>query len=126
MSELKRCPFCGGEAIFHEYEAVDLFTVRCKECVCSTHSYFSESKAILAWNRRAPDMGNPATENDHIGEANKMITNADRIRAMSEEELADVVFGKCQIYGTKCTELDKNCADCTLAWLCAEAKEKSR
>lgn len=45
-------------------------------------------------------------------------TNADRIRAMSDEELSDVVYGPCQIKGHGgCNEPDKGCRECTLDWL---------
>ena len=48
-------------------------------------------------------------------------TNADRIRAMSDEELAKTLSGE-EIYPwcTKPCEYD-NCTDCVLAWLKQEA-----
>lgn len=50
-----------------------------------------------------------------------VVTNADRIRAMSDEELAKTISGD-QIYPwcTKPCEYD-NCTDCVLAWLKQEA-----
>ena len=61
MSELKRCPFCGGEAklhksIFIKYEA----TVICENCGARTLTHSSASyadvkmNAIKAWNTRKP------------------------------------------------------------------------
>ena len=52
----------------------------------------------------------------------KIITNADRIRAMSDEELAKTISGE-EIYPwcTKPCEYD-NCTDCVLAWLKQEAE----
>ena len=53
MSDLKRCPFCGGEAkiqsnLLHNYR------IYCVECGCQTISWSeSKEKAIEAWNRRA-------------------------------------------------------------------------
>lgn len=52
--ELKRCPFCGGEATFgansrpgHEY-------IRCGSCKARTYScYETQQEAIEAWNSRA-------------------------------------------------------------------------
>jgi len=59
MSELKKCPFCGGEAeIYHWYER---FYVRCSKCLISTLSHPTKQKAIAAWNRRA-DEWIPVTE----------------------------------------------------------------
>ena len=52
----------------------------------------------------------------------KPLTNADRIRAMSDEELAKTLSGE-EIYPwcTKPCEYD-NCTDCVLAWLKQEAE----
>jgi len=72
MSELKKCPFCGGEAVVHNL-GVD---IQCSVCgaktapsICTVNG---KKACIVAWNLRA-DTGIPATENDHIGEANKTI-----------------------------------------------------
>ena len=54
--ELKKCPFCGGEAIlkinhgFHK-EVVSAFAY-CKECGVATRSYALKATAVEAWNRR--------------------------------------------------------------------------
>lgn len=57
MTELKSCPFCGGEA---EVVAVtrhinnNLYVVKCKTCMASTRTY-SETKiedAKRQWNMR--------------------------------------------------------------------------
>ena len=50
-----------------------------------------------------------------------VVTNADRIRAMADEELAKTLSGE-EIYPwcTKPCEYD-NCTDCVLAWLKSEA-----
>lgn len=70
MSDLKPCPFCGGEAIAKLSSAkwVDeayrgkIFVVGCKECSCTTSPYLAlniidrceaKRQAIAAWNRRA-------------------------------------------------------------------------
>ena len=61
MSELKRCPFCGGEAriltsVFFRSDAC----VKCKKCGASTLVHSSASNedaklnAIKAWNTRKP------------------------------------------------------------------------
>lgn len=79
MEQLKPCPFCGGEAIFHQtsYGTTSpsycklTFTIRCTECgstAANACGYIkinlnssgefnimndSRPSAILAWNRRA-------------------------------------------------------------------------
>lgn len=57
MTELKPCPFCGGEA-FVRY-IMPCSAVQCEKCGASTgiySDYYEEvdgrSKAIEAWNRR--------------------------------------------------------------------------
>lgn len=54
MSEIKNCPFCGGEA--HKFENVidkGKWFVECKECGASV-LYRSENSAVKAWNTRKP------------------------------------------------------------------------
>lgn len=62
MSELKRCPFCGGEAKLEQEKIVGLYTVTCKDCFARIPFQFdfgeglevSKEKAIKAWNTRKP------------------------------------------------------------------------
>lgn len=61
-----------------------------------------------------------------IGEKKK-ITNADRIRQMTDEELADVMQGQCACCAyqlTGCTE--KECKDGAYEWLKQEVSEDAR
>lgn len=54
MTELKPCPFCGGEAKVQSF--YKNHCVYCAKCNASTMKYFqTETKAIEAWNRRAED-----------------------------------------------------------------------
>jgi hypothetical protein len=69
-------------------------------CGASSGYYDSEEKAIAAWNRRAGDDTNVAT-------------NADRIRSMSDEELAEFLEGE---YGNFET-------GCAVAWLRQPAED---
>lgn len=51
------------------------------------------------------------------------MTNADRIRNMSDEELASWYVIKCEIMmGIKCQKPYKTCKDCILDWLQSEAE----
>ena len=57
MSELKPCPFCGGEATISDggYSG-EKFLARCRELSCPAASGFirkTHDEAIAAWNRRA-------------------------------------------------------------------------
>lgn len=54
-SELKPCPFCGGEAFVYYSGSPgngEFSEVICKECKCQTDRLLGD-KAIEAWNRRA-------------------------------------------------------------------------
>ena len=52
MKELKKCPFCGGEAEIAGYK---IFWVICKECTAETKSFDTREEAIEAWNRRVKE-----------------------------------------------------------------------
>ena len=54
MSELKRCPFCGGEAeLKRGLTNLDNF-VECVACGCRTKLHNTKKSAIKAWNTRKP------------------------------------------------------------------------
>lgn len=64
MTDLKPCPFCGGEAKLsgqYEIEGISAWAVYCGRspsdffCGAQVTSIASEEKAIEAWNRRASD-----------------------------------------------------------------------
>lgn len=56
--ELKRCPFCGGEAVVSSFgrEGDEHFWIECSNAFCpvspETCEFGSEADAIAAWNRR--------------------------------------------------------------------------
>lgn len=54
MSELKPCPFCGGEAVpFNPFDNTDgTWCVLCSECASATGFEQTEAQAIAAWNSR--------------------------------------------------------------------------
>ena len=49
--ELKPCPFCGGEAFFHEIVEYGVKVV-CKNCWNESKFYHDKIDAIEAWNKR--------------------------------------------------------------------------
>lgn len=52
-------------------------------------------------------------------------TNADRIRSMTDEELAEVLFGSCieHIGVEECSHPEEACKSCVLDWLKSESEE---
>ena len=74
MSELKRCPFCGGEAkqrnevlrIGGYSRGVHRQYIHCVKCCCRTMSFdWDDEKAMVkAWNRRIPMATLDAEETD--------------------------------------------------------------
>lgn len=51
-SELKPCPFCGGEAA-PMYPGARSFEICCMVCNAETDVYGSVDEAATAWNKRA-------------------------------------------------------------------------
>ena len=60
MSELKPCPFCGGEAEYIQ-EGCVIGRVRCKECRISQTLLGTKEEVIGDWNTRTP-------QNDEVRE----------------------------------------------------------
>lgn len=63
MSDLKHCPFCGGEAELlitpHVPKGND-YTPRCRDASCAgriTKKWINKETALYAWNRRTTTEG---------------------------------------------------------------------
>lgn len=56
MEELKKCPFCGGEAkIYKLFDYISKYRVECTYCDMYTSAYATKEEAIEAWNRRVEE-----------------------------------------------------------------------
>lgn len=51
-SELKSCPFCGGQAILCKNTFNSLVSVECTDCGCSTPTKYSIKDVVDIWNAR--------------------------------------------------------------------------
>ena len=71
-TDLKRCPFCGGEGIvintFNSVIEGRVWEVRCVECGCVKDWSDTKKEAVSSWNRR-----NESTE---IEELRKKVNDA--------------------------------------------------
>ena len=66
----------------------------------------------------------------HCCRCDSRMTNADRIRNMSDEELADILFDSCidHIEVSSCERMFEkdSCKECVLEWLQSEAEQSRR
>ena len=53
MSELKRCPFCGGEAEILASNGLTKGWITCSHCGAEVPIIQTKKEAVAAWNRRA-------------------------------------------------------------------------
>ncbi len=86
MTELKSCPFCGGEAVPVYSDKGSLYTsnilmlsakgtVKCKKCEVRLQRIYSRvGKAIEAWNKRAESEWIPVTERLPEGKQEVLVT----------------------------------------------------
>ena len=97
--------------------------VPCMEC--NGKGFIAKYGEYSVWSKRCPNCGG-------TGIVKVPMTNADRIRAMSDEELAEFIsrieigdFGP-QVYGKTFCDMCKGqyeCDDCRLWWLQQPAEE---
>jgi len=58
MFELKKCPFCSGEAVIRNGNFSFMATIACLDCGAEVRVISEENaveKAVEKWNRRAGD-----------------------------------------------------------------------
>ena len=97
--------------------------VPCMEC--NGKGFIAKFGEYSVWSKRCPNCGG-------TGIVKVPMTNADRIRAMSDEELSEFIsrieigdFGQ-QVYGKTFCDMCKGqyeCDDCRLWWLQQPAEE---
>jgi Lar family restriction alleviation protein len=155
MDKLLPCPFCGENGTIKTryigYGSIGLgghdeYRVVCKGCRTSSDEYRTKEQAISAWNRRVdarqlalktrvcpmcedcPDGCPVETPKD----SRNIVTNAERIRSMTDEELAKEIqlirAGALNEYFEAIGVgiiVNGHAADYqqTLHWLCQPAKE---
>lgn len=84
MSELKRCPCCGGEAEIRQryikYNGVVtiVFEIKCKRCCMRSMAFFEKEEAIETWNTREP-------VDDVLERLEDMITFAENMPPVRDE-----------------------------------------
>lgn len=87
---------------------------------CNVRKAFDDSEEKISCN--CQHNSNPR-DNELCRICDGKQTNADKIRNMSDEELASWYVIKCEIMmGTKCQKPFKTCKDCILDWLQSEAE----
>lgn len=95
---------------------------KCKNCkhLCTMYNHTKES---FKWCSLIDDCPQEDIERDCDHYA--PMTNADRIRSMTDEELAETVMCPFDIIGSNKTCFYKrNCKECVLAWLQKESEEQ--
>lgn len=97
-TELKKCPFCGGEAlrVKRKREFPHIYSIMCVNCHCRTSFEKSEDEAITFWNTRKPmeriveqlEEGGSMERLTTTGtkEANESITIREMINKLAEYE----------------------------------------
>lgn len=113
QADLKPCPFCGKNKakIDYPYFPDTYCWVRCYECYCATPPFKTPEEAVEAWNRRASETAMKIDDGLEM-------TNADRIRHMTDEELIELVNSSVCHYVTDC--LDNDCEECGRKWVMSE------
>jgi Lar family restriction alleviation protein len=89
MSDLKPCPFCGGEVATiteHQgYQDPTIYAGLCKKCRARGPYCHTEAEAIAAWNRRAPA---PSAEGEALREAAKAVVRSELGKKMARDDWA--------------------------------------
>ena len=55
MTELRKCPFCGGKVEMYNY-CFNEWYIGCRECSCDLGVFDTKEEAIEAWNKRVSEV----------------------------------------------------------------------
>lgn len=93
----------------------------CLHYDCTNRNSFGYCKTTACINPKYNRLTIESTDNTFPAVVIKPCTNADRIRAMTDEELATIICCQDHKQGDEC--FDASCYDCTLDWLKQEVDE---
>lgn len=96
---------------------------KCKNCEHLGYLFDGDKVGERVWCGNIAD--SPVLDMERDCEYYVPQTNADRIRSMTDEELAEVLFGSCieHMGVEECSHHEKACKSCVLDWLKAESEE---
>lgn len=96
---------------------------KCKNCKHLGYLFDGDEVGERVWCGNIAD--SPVLDMERDCEYYVPQTNADRIRSMTDEELAEVLFGSCieHMGLEECSHPEEACKSCVLDWLKAESEE---
>lgn len=96
---------------------------KCKNCKHLGYLFDGDEVGERVWCGNIAD--SPVLDMERDCEYYVPQTNADRIRSMTDEELAEVLFGSCieHMGVEECSHPEEACKSCVLDWLKAESEE---
>jgi hypothetical protein len=96
---------------------------KCKNCKHLGYLFDGDKVGERVWCGNIAD--SPVLDMERDCEYYVPQTNADRIRSMTDEELAEVLFGSCieHMGVEECSHPEEACKSCVLDWLKAESEE---
>ena len=95
---------------------------KCKNCKHLGYLFDGDEVGERVWCGNIAD--SPVLDMERDCEYYVPQTNADRIRSMTDEELAEVLFGSCieHMGVEECSHPEEACKSCVLDWLKAESE----
>ena len=96
---------------------------KCKNCKHLGYLFDGDEVGERVWCGNIAD--SPVLDMERDCEYYVPQTNADRIRSMTDEELAEVLFGSCieHMGVEECSHPEEACKSCVLDWLKEESEE---
>lgn len=95
---------------------------KCKNCKHLGYLFDGDEVGERVWCGNIAD--SPVLDMERDCEYYVPQTNADRIRSMTDEDLAEVLFGNCieHMGVEECSHPEEACKSCVLDWLKAESE----